>query len=128
MSTHQTGQKVRNDECDISESNSNIIRPNNYRYVPFSSLLFALNYFIIIAAVSIQSCESNTTSTNLRLGGLSSPVIGALELCINGSWSQVISDSADLWSLQDSIVVCQSLGYQSAANVHLGYKTRFVVN
>ena len=80
--------------------------------------------FPIIVIVPSHACglsNASDSTTLLRLNGLSSPMVGRLEICLNQTWSAVIAVE-NAWTLQDSTVVCRSLGYQKAVNINLAHE------
>ena len=52
----------------------------------------------------------------VRLRGSSSPRIGRVEVCINGTWGTVCSRS---WSYQSASVVCRQLGFSPYGTVYM---------
>ena len=67
---------------------------------------------ILFSTATSTSCVDD----QVRLTGLSTSVIGRLELCRNGSWTRVCNSNKE-WTLRNSMVVCKMLGYGYALNV-----------
>ncbi len=106
--------------CSATEWKLEACRPvytlNNYT--------FPIIIVIIVPGNACGLSDSSDSSTLLRLNGLLSPMIGRLEICFNQTWSAVIAmDNA--WTLQDSTVVCRSLGYQKTININLAHERYF---
>lgn len=80
--------------------------------------------------VSLQCGGSGSNDTaagnSLRLSGrIGSTPAGVIEICVNGTWTVVVDLSS--WTIQDSTVVCRSLGYESAMDIQLKYYERYEV-
>ena len=56
-------------------------------------------------------CLPDCSDGDIRLDGSSSPLEGRVEMCYDGVWGTVCSNS---WSLADAAVVCRQLGYSSS--------------
>ena len=52
----------------------------------------------------------------VRLRGSSSPRIGRVEVCINGTWGTVCSRS---WNYRSVSVVCRQLGFSPYGTVYM---------
>ena len=54
----------------------------------------------------------------VRLRGSSNPLIGRVEICMNGTWGTICGDS---WKDGDARVVCRQLGHSSYGNYFFVY-------
>ena len=65
-----------------------------------------------------MSFEPNCTENTTRLVGSDSPLEGRVEICVNGDWGTIVSDT---WDYRDASVVCKELGYSSSGDCRIRY-------
>ena len=76
---------------------------------------YSITLYVYYNSSAAQSADngSECTTGDVRVTGLSSSRAGRFEMCADGAWGTVC-DAYGNWSLRNSYVACNMLGYNFA--------------